>query len=145
MNISVTELIPVLQIAIGPVVLISGIGLLILSMTNRLGRVIDRGRSLAREMPELPEQLHVRMKAQLRILTQRATLLRRAITLATVSVLLAATLIILLFVTAIFQVESAWIIAATFVSCLLALIFSLISFLLDLNQSLIAFRLDIGQ
>ena len=145
MNISVTELIPVLQIAIGPVVLISGIGLLILSMTNRLGRVIDRGRSLAREMPELPEQLHTRMKAQLRILTQRAALLRRAITLATVSVLLAATLVILLFVTAIFQLENAWPIAVTFVGCMLALIFSLVSFLQDLNQSLVAFRLDIGQ
>ena len=42
-------------------------------------------RSLAREMPDLPEQLHVRMKAQVRILTQRAALLRRAIALATVS------------------------------------------------------------
>jgi len=47
MDITVIELIPVLQTAIGPVALISGIGLLILSMTNRLGRVIDRGRSLA--------------------------------------------------------------------------------------------------
>lgn len=37
MDITVSELIPVLQTAIGPVVLISGIGLLVLSMTNRLG------------------------------------------------------------------------------------------------------------
>jgi len=44
--VTVTELIPVLQVAIGPVVLISGIGLLILSMTNRFGRVIDRGVAL---------------------------------------------------------------------------------------------------
>lgn len=144
MNISVQALIPVLQIAIGPVVLISGIGLLILSMTNRLGRVIDRGRSLAREMPELPEQLHVHMKLQLRILSERAILLRRAITLATISVLLAATLVILLFVTAMFNIESAWPIVLNFIGCLATLIFSLVAFLQDLNQSLIAFRLDIG-
>jgi hypothetical protein len=32
---SVAQLIPVLQTAIGPVILISGVGLLILTMTNR--------------------------------------------------------------------------------------------------------------
>ena len=101
MDITVNELIPVLQTAIGPVVLISGIGLLILSMTNRLGRVIDRGRSLAREFPEHPVQLHSQLKAQLLILSHRARLLRNAITLATLSVLSAAALIIVLFLTAI--------------------------------------------
>ncbi|MFN9975717.1 MAG: DUF2721 domain-containing protein, partial [Phycisphaerae bacterium] len=34
---TVPDLIPVLQVAIGPVILISGVGLLLLSMTNRLG------------------------------------------------------------------------------------------------------------
>jgi hypothetical protein len=41
------QLIPTLQVAIGPVILISGVGLLILSMTNRLGRTIDRSRKTA--------------------------------------------------------------------------------------------------
>jgi len=145
MEITVGELIPVLQTAIGPVVLISGIGLLILSMTNRLGRVIDRGRSLAREMPELPVQLHTQVKAQLVILSQRARYLRSAITFATLSVLLAAILIIVLFVTAVFQIENAWLILLLFVTSISSLIVSLIFFLLDLNQSLIAFKLDIGQ
>ena len=35
------ELIPVLQVAIGPVILISGVGLLLLTLTNRFGRIID--------------------------------------------------------------------------------------------------------
>jgi len=48
MNVpSLHELIPVLQVAIGPVILISGIGLLLLGMTNRYGRTIDRARELA--------------------------------------------------------------------------------------------------
>ena len=42
-----TELIPILQSAVGPVILISGVGLLLLSMTNRFGRVVDRARILA--------------------------------------------------------------------------------------------------
>ena len=36
--------IPTLQTAIGPVILISGVALLLLTMTNRLGRAIDRAR-----------------------------------------------------------------------------------------------------
>jgi len=45
------QLIPVIQTAVGPVILISGVGLLLLSMTNRFGRVLDRARLLARELP----------------------------------------------------------------------------------------------
>jgi Protein of unknown function (DUF2721) len=144
-DISVNELIPVLQTAIGPVVLISGIGLLILSMTNRLGRVIDRGRSLARELPELPVQFHNQVKAQLLILSRRARLLRNAITFATLSVLLAAVLIIVLFITAVLHIEDAWVLLVLFTGSIGSLITSLVVFLQDLNQSLIAFKLDIGQ
>ncbi len=142
--ISVAELIPTLQVAIGPVVLVSGIGLLILSMTNRLGRVIDRGRILARELSELPPEGQVRIEAQLHILVRRAEYLRRAITAASISVLFAALLIITLFFTAGFKLEIAWLIGALFIIALGALIVSLLAFLRDLNESLLAFKLDIG-
>lgn len=141
---TVTELIPVLQVAIGPVVLISGIGLLVLSMTNRFGRVIDRGRSLARELPEIPRQDQIRVNEQLRILSRRAEYLRRAITAASVSVLSAAVLIITLFITAALGLEAAWLIGILFVAAMGFLIFSLVAFLQDLNESLLAFKLDIG-
>jgi hypothetical protein len=140
----ISQLIPTLQIAIGPVVLISGIGLLILSMTNRFGRVIDRGRILARELAQVPAQDQVHIDAQLQILTRRAEYLRRAITAASVSVLLAAVLIIALFITAVLNVEDAWLIGLLFICSMGALIFSLVSFLQDLNESLLAFKLDIG-
>ena len=141
---AIAQLIPTLQVAIGPVVLISGIGLLILSMTNRLGRVIDRGRILSRELSEVPPESRIRIEAQLQILARRAEYLRRAITAASVSVLLAAVLIITLFITAVLAIEDAWLIGALFVSALGALIFSLVSFLQDLNESLLAFKLEIG-
>ncbi len=141
---AVAQLIPTLQVAIGPVVLISGVGLLILSMTNRLGRVIDRGRTLSRELSEVPPPGQARIEAQLQILVRRAEYLRNAITAASVSVLLAAVLIIALFITAVLAIEDAWLIGTLFVSSLAALIFSLVAFLQDLNVSLLAFKLDIG-
>ena len=41
------DIVPFLQLSIGPVIVISGVGLLLLSMTNRYGRVIDRTRFVA--------------------------------------------------------------------------------------------------
>jgi len=41
------DLTRVLQASISPVALVSGVGLLILSLTNRFGRVTDRLRELA--------------------------------------------------------------------------------------------------
>lgn len=143
--ISVSQLIPTLQVAIGPVVLISGIGLLILSMTNRLGRIIDRGRSLVRELSEIPERNQGVVHQQLHILSRRAHLMRNAITFAAISVLLAACLIITLFITAVLKIEDAWLIGIIFICSLGSLIVSLIYFLQDLDQSLVAFKLDIGE
>jgi len=139
-HITVTELIPILQIAIGPVVLISGVGLIILSLTNRLGRVIDRGRSLVRE-----SQTSKTNTRQLHILAERANLLQRAIVFAVVCVLLAAVLIITLFFTAAFHLEDAWIIGVLFIGAMGSLIVALLSFLQELHQSLIAYHLDIDE
>jgi hypothetical protein len=50
MTQSVSDLIPILQVSIGPVILISGVGLLLLTLTNRLGRIVDRSRILFLEM-----------------------------------------------------------------------------------------------
>ena len=47
---SLEQIIPELRDAIGPVILISGVGLLLLTMTNRLGRTIDRARQLKAEL-----------------------------------------------------------------------------------------------
>jgi hypothetical protein len=130
--------------AIGPVVLISGVGLLILSLTNRLGRVIDRGRSLAGGLREASEPKHPKTIEQLHILSRRARLLQRAIVFAVLCVLFAAILIVTLFFIAALKIEAAWLVGALFVCALGSLILSLVAFLQELNQALIAFRLDIG-
>jgi hypothetical protein len=140
---SVNELIPVLQVAIGPVILISGVGLLLLTMTNRYGRVIDRSRLLCRELRDVPGADRERILAQLGILMGRAELIRLAILLAGVSVLLAATLIIVLFLTALLGLEVAWLISLLFGGCMLALIGSLLAFIVDVDRSLAAVKLEV--
>lgn len=143
LTLPVSELIPILQIAIGPVILVSGVALLLLTMTNRLGRVIDRSRLLSRDLKRMPPSEHDRIRAQLRILLSRAILIRRAITLAAVSVLASAVLVIVLFVTALFRLEDAWLIGILFIGSMLCLIGAIAGFILDINQSLLAMHLEL--
>lgn len=140
----VSELIPILQVAIGPVILVSGVGLLLLTMTNRLARVIDRSRSLNDELQVVKGEEAQRIRNQLQILSRRAVLLRGAITLGAVSVLLAAILVIVLFLTALLQLEVAWLIGAIFIGSMASLIGSLAAFIRDLNQALLALRLELA-
>ncbi|MCC7519233.1 MAG: DUF2721 domain-containing protein [Verrucomicrobiae bacterium] len=138
-----TDLIPILQMAIGPVILISGVGLLLLSMTNRLGRVIDRSRILseARQKTEGRGQAHI--LSQIGILIRRARLVRLSIALATLSLLTTALLVIVLFLAALFELEIALTVALLFVACMGFLIGSLIVFLRDINLALEALKLDL--
>lgn len=141
------ELIPVLQIAVGPVILVSGVGLLLLSMTNRFGRIIDRTRMLVRELRAAasghdPGDREL-IRAQLAILERRARRVRTAIALSTLAVLLAATLVILLFLTALSGVEAAALLALLFAACMASLIAGLVWFLRDVNLSLRALQLEV--
>jgi hypothetical protein len=140
---SVTELIPILQMAIGPVILISGVGLLILSMTNRFGRVVDRARGLAREVAAAGPAERPSLEAQLEVIKRRAEVIRRAIMMAAVSVLMAALLIITIFLTALFRLNLGGLVALIFIVCMGALIGSLLEFLHDLNMSLHAVKMEI--
>jgi len=137
------DLIPVLQVAIGPVILISGVGLLLLSMTNRYGRAIDRSRHLCESLRTSPDRHSARAK-QLDVLLRRAKLIRASIALASGSVLLAALLIITLFLAALFKLELAALLVFLFVACLSCLIASLVIFILDINVSLAALKLEIN-
>ncbi len=145
MTIPLRDLIPVLQVAIGPVILISGVGLLLLTLTNRFGRAIDRSRQIAREMRELPETGRQRLAEQVEILYRRARLIRLSIIMAAVSVLLASVLIIVLFLTALMKLEAGLLIGLLFIGCMVCMIVSLGAFIRDIHLSLIALRLELGR
>lgn len=140
---SLTDLIPTLQLAVGPVILISGIGLILLSMTNRYGRLLDRSRRLTTNLHSASGPEHESLIAQLRVLSRRAILVRASITSAAISILLVAILIISLFLGALLQLEIAAIIVGIFILCMLSLIISLLLFLSDINLSLKALWLEI--
>jgi Cu/Ag efflux pump CusA len=137
------ELVPVLQTAIGPMILISGVGMLLLNLTNRLARTIDRSRQLVEMMKHSDEEGRQRNKLQLDILWKRAKLLQSAIALVAVSALLAALLVIVLFITVLMKIEAAFILSALFILCMSSLIAALVYFLRDINYTLHALALEL--
>lgn len=139
-----TDLVPILQMAVGPVILISGVGLLLLSMTNRLGRVIDRSRLLVEARRKCEPSERPRLSSQLSILSRRARLVRLAIILATVSVLMAAVLIIALFLAALSGLEIGAVVIVLFAGCMGSLIGSLVVFIVDIDLSLSALKLEVA-
>lgn len=138
-----SEILSLLQVAIGPVIIISGVGLLILSMTNRFARVVDRIRIL---IPELHNEDKNKIKytsAQLRFLWKRANLLRMTILLANFTALCAALLIVIIFISQIFTFNLSLIIEGIFIVGMISLIWSLLLFVIELNQALNAVKLEL--
>lgn len=138
------QIVPMLQLAIGPVIVISGAGLVLLSMTNRFGRVIDRSRCLAESKQGLSDRKRDNIDNQLVIMMRRARLLRAAIAFASLSLLLAAFLVISLFLIEIANVEAALFIILVFICCMGSLIIGLLLFIADVNVSLSALKVEIG-
>ena len=140
-----TEIVSVLQVAIAPVILISGVGLLLLSLTNRFGRAVDRTRQIHQQMREAAPADRVRLANQVEVIYQRARLIQRAIVLGTLSALFAAVLILTLFFAALMKWQLAALIGLFFVGCLLTLVMSLIAFIMDIRLSLNALRLELAR
>lgn len=141
----IDELIPVLQVAIGPVILISGVGLLLLSLTNRFGRTVDRSRQLIQELREAGESDRRALRSQIAVLYRRARLIQVSIIFGAMSALFAALLIVTLFLTALLRWQSTFVLTSLFVLCVVMLIGSLLTFIVDMHWSLRALRLEMGQ
>lgn len=125
-------------------ILISAVGLLLLSMTNRLGRSIDRSRALSTELSRADADKREKIIRQLHLLWKRARLIRVSILLASNSAFCAAVMILTLFLTPWLQIQTGWLIAALFVGCMVCLIGSLVTFTHDIKLSLGALRVELA-
>jgi hypothetical protein len=75
----------VIQLAIAPVFLLTGIGAILAVMTSRLGRIIDRARVLEAMLNAPSPKMLAVLRNDLATLSRRAKLISFAITLCTTS------------------------------------------------------------
>ena len=133
----------ILQMSVGPAIMISGGGLLLLVMTNRFGRIVDRSRLLAEELRDAAATDTRRVRRELAILIRRARLQRLAIAFTSVSVLLAAGLVIVMFLAGVGAEDASRPIVAMFSLCMGCLIIGLVYFIVDVNASLVALKIEL--
>lgn len=119
----------VIQLSLGPVFLISGLSALLAVLSNRLGRTIDRARTLENLLGGAEEKLRARLHEELDVLSRRAKLIYRAIALGTTSALLVCCVIVSLFVSALMEYPISNVVAVLFLAAMVALIAALIFFL----------------
>ena len=134
-----------LQLSISPIALISGAGLLLLSITNRLGRSIDRSRHMVVEIDKKHVLEGPQKHEQLKVLLRRSELLRNSVFFTGFSIFLSTLMILGLFL----RVFTGWE-CETMVLCFLflsvaCLCISTIFFLLDVSLALKALRVEVAK
>ena len=120
------------QLAVAPVFLLTGIGAFLAVMTNRLGRVIDRARVLEDRLERASPESVALLRADLAVLSRRAKLIGRSITLCTATALLVCTMIAVLFVSAFVGFEASVPVAVLFVAAMLSFFLGLLWFLREI-------------
>ena len=133
----------VIQLALTPVFLLSGVGIILTVLTNRLARVVDRARSVeASARSATTTDLPV-VQEELRVQARRARLINRAITLSTISALLVALVVAMLFISAMLEVNLSALIATMFILAMLSLIVALVMFLREVFLAISTLRIGL--
>ncbi len=136
----VSSISSVIQLAVAPVFLLAGISGTLMVMSNRLGRIVDRGRFLKDKKPDADEEAMNEIRDELNRLDIRAAYTNWAITLATSCALLICLVIVSLFLGALLDVNVAGFVAFLFVVGMMFLSIALVLFLREIRLSTSAFQ-----
>jgi hypothetical protein len=128
----------VIQQAVAPVFLLTGVGAILGVLTNRLARVVDRFRTLEDEMlasgDGVDREHHnlTHRKEEMRALKRRRAWIHRAITLITVCALLICVVIAILFLGSEMGIDPSRVVGLLFISAMVSLILGLLCFLREI-------------
>jgi hypothetical protein len=130
-----------IELAVAPVFLLTGIGAFLAVMTSRLGRIIDRARVLEANLDNASLKLAATFRTDLSILSRRAKLISRAITLCTATALLICTVIAVLFLSAFFSFDATYPVAVLFVAAMASFFLGLLWFLREIYLATVSLRI----
>ncbi len=130
-----------IQLAVAPVFLLSAIGAILVVMTNRLSRIIDRARVLEAGLDSAPEPTVALRRADLGVLSRRAKLINRAITLCTTTALLVCTVIAMMFLSASLHFDATLPVTVLFIAAMLTFFVGLVCFLREIYVATVSLRI----
>jgi Protein of unknown function (DUF2721) len=140
-GIEVVDIAHAIQLALAPVFLLSGIGVLLGVLTNRLARIVDRARKVEESLLQADGGSSEESRGQLRVAARRARLINLSITLSTVAALLVALVVALIFASTFAPINLATSVAILFVLAMVALVGGLMSFLFEVRVATEALRI----
>jgi hypothetical protein len=133
------DIVHLIQSAVAPVFLLSGVGVTLGVLTNRLARIVDRARLLELRVNE--EQARAESTAaSLRVLARRAHYINIAIALCTTSALFVSMVVMSLFASAFVSVNLSGAIAILFVAAMICLTAAFLAFLVEVRIATQALR-----
>jgi hypothetical protein len=140
-GIEVVDIAHAIDLAVAPVFLLSGIGVLLGVLTNRLARIVDRARKVEESLRQATLPAPDDARDQLRVAARRARFINVSITLGTVAALLVALVVAVLFASTFVPLNLAGPVAVLFVLAMAALVGALLSFLLEVRIAIAALRI----
>jgi hypothetical protein len=140
-GIEVVDIVHAIQLAVAPVFLLNGIGVLLGVLTNRLARIVDRARKLEDRIRLGGADSPGDGKEQLRVSARRSRYINTAITLSTIAALLVAATVAMLFASTFIPINLAGLLALMFVLSMIALVGALLAFLLEVRIAIAALRI----
>jgi hypothetical protein len=132
-GIAVSTIAHLIQLSIGPVFLLAGVGAILNVLANRLARVVDRVRKLEEEFQGASEIRQRLARSELKRLGLRMKLVNWAITFCTASVVTVCLVVAVLFVGGAAEIGIGQIIAALFVLTMALLVTGCVLFLLEVR------------
>jgi hypothetical protein len=140
-DMTIESIAHLIQMAIAPVFLLNGLGILLSVFTGRLARVVDRTRNLSRELRGLAEPERMRQwHGELAIQRTRLRVVNAAIALLTVSTFLTCCAILALFVVGVSRGVASTVPIGFFAAAVVAVILALGLFLIEVYISIRALR-----
>ncbi|MDE1467553.1 DUF2721 domain-containing protein [Aurantiacibacter sp. D1-12] len=124
-----------IQLALAPVFLLVAIGNIIGTLTQRLGRVVDRSRDLQREHGVTEGMEHDDVVREIRLLDSRIALINQALRLLVIASLAIGVTVVLLFAEEFAHVGLNPIAAATFIVSIGLLMWALVLFLRETREA----------
>jgi len=122
----------VIDISVAPVFLLAGICGLLMVLTNRLGRTIDRSRSLQAAEANVKSVQHKQtIHREKGNLMRRMHLVHFAISMAVLSAILVCLVVVTLFLGSLLQLNVSIAIASLFIVCMIVLSLAFCSFFLE--------------
>jgi hypothetical protein len=124
----VTTVAHVIQLAVAPVFLLTGVGAILSVITNRLARIVDRTRVLSTSS----DQKHSAQQEEMAMLARRSRWVHWAVSLCTMSALFICIVIAALFVGSEIGTDPSRTVSLLFISAMLTLIAGLLCFLREI-------------